>query len=188
MFWNINIGMPNKSYFEILGSKGKFNFKIATNCRNAQPMAVLHSLRWSLLCYRRKFSSPGCSGQGGQTLRLLFRQLLYCILRFESSTLTIYKELSRSIFQSLWVRNRGTWPYLHFFFKYIKALSWPSHINFHQLPTHTDSDHQVPTITVQYTASSRRDAQMSQLDLVCYVATKVKNSICFESKYIYHWF
>ena len=60
--------MPNKSYFEILGSKGKFNFKIATNCRNAQPMAVLHSLRWSLLCYRRKFSSPGCSGQGGQTL------------------------------------------------------------------------------------------------------------------------
>ena len=93
--------MLNKSYFEILGSKGKFNFKIATNCRNAQPMAVLHSLRWSLLCYRRKFSSPSCRGQGGQTLRLLFRQLLYCILRFESSTLTIYKELSRSIFQSL---------------------------------------------------------------------------------------
>ena len=90
--------MANTSCFDILGSKGKFNFKIAPNCRNAQPMAVLHSLRWSLLCHRRQFSSLGCSGQGGQTLILLFRQLLYIILRYETSTLIIYEELSSSLF------------------------------------------------------------------------------------------
>ena len=38
--------------------------------------------------------------------------------------------------------------------------------------------HQEPTIiAVQYTASSPRNAQMSQLDLVCYVVTEAKNSI-----------
>ena len=113
--------------------------------------------------------------------------IVYCVSRAPlSQFIRSWVDLSFKVCE--WVCEWGigdTWPDLHFFFKYIKALSWPSHINFHQLPTHTDSDHQVPTITVQYTASSRRNAQMSQLDLVCYVATKVKNSICFESKYIY---
>ena len=44
-------------------------------------------------------------------------------LRYESSTLILYKELSNSIFQSLWVSQSGignTWPDLHFV-QYMKA-------------------------------------------------------------------
>ena len=64
------------------------------------------------------------------------------LLRCESSTLILYKELSSPIFQSCqWVSGIfNTCSYLHFV-QYIKAfinaLYWPSIINYHLLPPHS---------------------------------------------------
>ena len=55
-------------------------------------------------------------------------------------------------------------------YKGINALNWASHTNYHLVPPHTDSvppstNHCCPILT-QHTASSSRNAQLSQLDLV----------------------
>ena len=71
----------------------------------------------------QRISFPGRDGNGNSRSPL-FRFFALNILRYESSTLILYKELSSSIFQSCeWVRLSGmcdTLPDLHFV-QYIKA-------------------------------------------------------------------
>ena len=78
-------------------------------------------------------------------------------LRYESSSRKLYKELSSSIFQSLWVSESGmrdTLPDLHFV-QYIKASI-------------TKCQRLIVSYTelTQHTASSSCNAQLNQLDLV----------------------
>ena len=53
----------------------------------------------------------------------------------------------------------------------INALYWPSHINYHLVPPHTDSvppstNHCYPILLIQYIDSSPRNAELNKLDLV----------------------
>ena len=86
-------------------------------------------------------------------------------LRYESFTPTS-KELSSPIFQSLWVSPsvRHAWhpsrSPLCAIYKGINALYWPSITNYQLLPPHS------VLYWPSHTASSSRNAQLSQLDLV----------------------
>ena len=69
-------------------------------------------------------------------------------------------------------------------YKGMNALYWPSHINHHLVTPHTDSvppstNYWYPLLT-QHTASSPRNAQFSQLDLV--VSSFIQSSAYHYSK------
>ena len=80
--------------------------------------------RWKLHESEHKFASFDTSVEGGRFFTNMYGLNEYLIeLRYEGSSLKLYKELSSSIFQSLWVSESGmrdTLPDLHFV-QYIKA-------------------------------------------------------------------
>ena len=91
------------------------------------------------------------------------------------------RTLGSYIFHCLWVSQWGngvTWKKIHCFniCKCIQALYWQSTINSWLVPPYTDSvapstNYCCPILT-QYTASSPRNTQLSQLDLVVVVCRK----------------
>ena len=94
------------------------------------------------------------------------------LLRYESSTLILYKELSSPIFQ-MWVSQSvcqaSVTPVQISTFCNVWRHECPLLNQYHQLPTATAL--KCPILT-QYTASSSRNAQLSQLDLVLYLSRK----------------
>ena len=123
--------------------------------------------RWSaMLC---KSSTPHKPGHNISMYYLLASNGLnyYCVMR--APLLLLWSWVALFVF--LWVSEVSVIPVqISPFFQYIlisegiQALGWPSIINYQLVPPHTDS---VPPTTNQLNrASSPRNAQLSQLDLV----------------------
>ena len=126
-----------RSHFHLQGLEGhegpaartSSEVTISTDCGQiAKSLSAAIKICWSLLW---PFSSI--------ISLFILSSFLSLSLRYESSTLILYKELSSHIFQSLWVRHawHPSRSPLFAMYKGINALYWPSITNYQLLPPHS---------------------------------------------------